>query len=106
MRRWVALAAAYLNNPTLLAARAETRATDELVAQALSGWRPTISATGEVGREWNETRVDTDAGSRTEEQTLTPRSASLNLSQPLYRGGQTVAATQQAEYLVRSQRAD
>jgi outer membrane protein len=37
-----ALAHAYANNPTLLAARAQLRATDENVPQALAGWRPTV----------------------------------------------------------------
>ena len=37
-----AMEKAYVTNPTLNAARAGQRATDELVPQALSGWRPTI----------------------------------------------------------------
>ena len=37
------LAAAYRNNPLLQAERARQRATDETIAQALSGWRPTVS---------------------------------------------------------------
>ena len=37
------LAAAYRNNPLLQAERARQRATDESIAQALSGWRPTVS---------------------------------------------------------------
>src|SRR5262249_23668205 len=41
-----ALAGAYQTNPVLQAARATLRATDELVPEALSGWRPTI--TGQV----------------------------------------------------------
>jgi outer membrane protein len=39
-----ALASAYTNNPTINAQRAALRATDEGVPQALSGYRPTISA--------------------------------------------------------------
>ena len=38
-----ALTAAYLSNPTLEAQRAAVRATDELVPQALGGWRPTVT---------------------------------------------------------------
>ena len=37
-----ALVAAYLTNPNLEAQRAALRATDELVPQALDGWRPTL----------------------------------------------------------------
>ena len=40
-----ALSLAYSNNPTLNAARAGLRATDENVPQALSAYRPTISGT-------------------------------------------------------------
>ena len=36
-----ALAMAYATNPTLEAQRAALRATDEEIAKALSGWRPT-----------------------------------------------------------------
>ena len=44
-----ALAQAYNNNPTLLAARAQLRAVDENVPQALAGWRPTVLVTGSYG---------------------------------------------------------
>jgi outer membrane protein/adhesin transport system outer membrane protein len=92
-----ALAATYTSNPTLQAARAELRATDELVPQALSGWRPTASINGELGEEWEDSNVGGD-------ETRTPRSANLNITQPLYRGGRTVAGTNQAESLVLAQR--
>ncbi|MGA7326976.1 MAG: TolC family outer membrane protein [Rhodomicrobium sp.] len=46
-----ALAAAYLYNPTLKAARAQLRATDNGVSIAKSGYRPTISATLQDGYE-------------------------------------------------------
>lgn len=92
-----ALAATYNNNPQLQSARAELRATDELVPQALSGWRPTVAINGEVGKEWEDTNVG-------DEEDLTPRAANLNVTQPVYRGGRTVAGTAQAENLVRAQR--
>ena len=41
-----ALVSAYLTNPQLEAQRAALRATDELVPQALSGWRPTVAGRG------------------------------------------------------------
>jgi outer membrane protein len=40
-----ALVKAYYNNPTLNAQRSSVRATDELVPQALSGYRPTVTGT-------------------------------------------------------------
>ena len=44
-----ALVQAYQNNPQVNAQRAALRATDENVPQALSGYRPRISATGSIG---------------------------------------------------------
>ncbi|MFM2151250.1 MAG: hypothetical protein RLZZ187_3556, partial [Pseudomonadota bacterium] len=44
-----ALALAYSNNPALQAARAQLRAVDENVPQALAGWRPTVQLGGSVG---------------------------------------------------------
>ena len=44
-----ALAAAYMNNPSLLAARAGVRATDEGVPQALANWRPDVSVSADLG---------------------------------------------------------
>src|SRR5690242_13351698 len=44
-----ALVQAYQNNPQVNAQRAALRATDENVPQALSGYRPRVSATGSIG---------------------------------------------------------
>ena len=46
-----ALARAYQGNPQLNAQRAIVRQNDEGVAQALSGYRPTLSATATVGEQ-------------------------------------------------------
>jgi TolC family type I secretion outer membrane protein len=93
-----ALAAAYNNNPALLAQRARVRESDEGVAQALSGWRPTVQFTGSAGVASSDT---TSLGTTT----LHPRTLDLNVTQPIYSGGRTVAATSQAENTVRSTRA-
>ena len=45
-----AMAAAYNGNPTLLSKRAELRATDEGVPQALSEWRPSVSMEASTGQ--------------------------------------------------------
>lgn len=97
------LSAAYNNNPTLLAARAALRATDEGVPQALSNWRPTVSVTGEAGKQRQEFSPST---ATQPSDTIDPRTLSLTVSQPLYRGGRTVAATDSAEALVLAGRQD
>ncbi len=96
-----ALALAYLNNPTLLAQRAALRATDEQVSEALAGWRPTVTATGEVGKQ----SIESSSGFFTAQETRTPETYTLSLRQPIFRGGRTVAATRRAENLVLADRA-
>jgi outer membrane protein/adhesin transport system outer membrane protein len=106
-----ALANAYAANPTLEAQRAQLRATDELVPQALSGYRPSLEATGSVGTTRQSARTSSSsaagasAASRSASGTINPRTASLSLVQPLYTGGQTEAGTRRAESLVQAQRA-
>lgn len=100
-----ALSKAYMNNPRMLAGQAALRSVDETVPQALSGWRPTVIANGDVGQEWNEAtgsaaNVSNDNGNGS----FTPRGANLEVTQPLYRGGRTVSETRQAENLVLAQR--
>jgi len=92
---------AYVNNPTLRAEQAALRATDEGLPQALSGWRPSVSLTTQYGK--NTRDSNNFLGSRVD--TLTPFNSRLTITQPLYRGGQTVAATRAAEADIRSGRA-
>ena len=92
-----ALTAAYLSNPTLKAQRASVRATDELVPQALSGWRPTATLQSSI--------QTSDIDSSAADGSLTGTSSALVLEQNLYRGGETTANTARAERLVRVERA-
>lgn len=101
-----AMAAAYNNNPTLLARRSALRATDESVAQAISGWRPTVQFNGEVGKSFIASSVESSSGTRESDQTVTPRSAAVSVSQPLYTGGRVSAAVESAEDSVLAGRAD
>jgi len=91
-----ALIAAYQGNPTLLAQRASLRATDEGVSQAVSGWRPVLSASASIGK----SSVDTSSSFFSSDQTRTPENYAMTLRQPVYQGGRTVASTGQAEHLV------
>lgn len=96
------LVSAYTTNPTLLARRAQLRATDEAVPQALSNWRPKVTLSGELARG----RYESNTSSQSREQGRTSQTASLTITQPLYRGGRTVAETRQAEANVLANRAD
>ncbi|HLO76600.1 MAG TPA: TolC family outer membrane protein [Magnetospirillum sp.] len=95
------LSSAYATNPTLQARRARLRATDEGVPQALANWRPTVTLNGDAGRG----RYESNQSQVGRETTRTPKNYSLTISQPLYRGGRTVAQTQQAEATVMAERA-
>ncbi len=94
------LAKTYDGNPTLLAARAQLRATDELIAQAISGKRPTVAAAGELGLLWRESEIITR-----DRDPSYPASGDLQISQPIYRGGSIDASIRQADNLIRAQRA-
>lgn len=95
-----ALARAYRTNPVLKAERARQRATDELVPQALSGWRPVITAQGNI--ETTTTRADTRAGKVRNDSSSA--SVSIGLSQPVFRGLKTVNGVKKAEANVESGR--
>src|SRR3954451_22029976 len=118
-----ALARAYVSNPTIESQRAQLRATDELVPQALSGYRPTVEASAnavnnnviarltpaarEAARERARTRAERErAGRGKQEVTVQSRTVDLSVTQPLYSGGRTQAETKRAEALVQSQRAN
>ncbi|HEY4135237.1 MAG TPA: TolC family outer membrane protein [Alphaproteobacteria bacterium] len=94
-----ALARAYQTNPTLLAARAALRATDEGVPQALSRWRPTIEASGDISRQQSYSNARSPASRYT-----SPRGADLSIVQPLY-DPTADAVTQRAEKDVLAARA-
>jgi TolC family type I secretion outer membrane protein len=96
-----ALATAYATNPTLEAARAQLRATDEGVPQVLSEWRPTILGTVQGGGEWERQNEPMPAS-----QDTVPRSYGVTVRQPIFDGFGTVAGTSEAENLVRAGRAD
>ncbi|MGH6893763.1 MAG: TolC family protein, partial [Dongiaceae bacterium] len=95
-----ALATAYSTNPTLEAARAELRATDEGVPQVLSEWRPTVLGSAQGGHQWDDRHKPLPL-----EQETNPRSFGVTVRQPIFDGFGTVAGTSQAENLVEAGRA-
>jgi outer membrane protein len=107
-----ALAIAYETNPQLAAQQASLRATDENVAIANGGWRPTISAGGTYA--YNQFYFNPQ--SFTDPTTGTvfgpfstvsahPVQAAVTVTQPIFRGGRTVAQIGRAKAQVRAARA-
>jgi outer membrane protein len=58
-----ALSRAYMGNPDLNQQRASVRATDENLPRALSAFRPTVTATGNMGAQFQESRADVTSSS-------------------------------------------
>jgi outer membrane protein len=88
-----ALARAYQTNPQLNAERARLRATDEGVPQALSGYRPQVTATANVGVQY----LDQTTTSGSVRGTTVPRGVGITGTQTLFNGLRTANTTRAAE---------
>jgi outer membrane protein len=86
------LADTYAGNAAIQAQRYALRGTDEHLPQALSGWRPQVSLAGSITRGPQEFVFVPD-----HDQWLTARTVALQILQPLYRGGSTMAGVAQAK---------
>ncbi len=105
-----ALALAYQNNPELAAARAELEATAEGVPAARANFLPNVTGTGTVNRTHSESEsAATDAFGQafadSQSDTTITRSVQLQVTQPLYRGGRSMAGLRQARLQTDAQRA-
>lgn len=101
-----ALALAYANNPSLQAARASLRATDESVPAAIAGWRPTIVVTGAAGPIGGHTVAPDGFGQQVSSKAYRLEGlASVTVTQPIYTGGKTSATVHKAVNTVMSTRA-
>lgn len=91
---------AYENNPELKAKQEELKSRDEQLPQAYSGWLPTITASGEYGRNKDEIRrqgrdVDTYYGDNSKQ---------LTYNQSLFNSGETLFRTSRAENVILASR--
>jgi TolC family type I secretion outer membrane protein len=92
-----ALVEAYTGNPQLEAARAQLRSVDETYAQAVSGFRPNVNGIAN----YQSVNDDGNLGHyRTDQKQLT-----LQVQQPIYSGGATVAQMDAAKRNIMAQRA-
>ena len=96
------LSTTYNSNPDLLAARALLRQTDESLAQAVANWRPRVT----LSLEYNKLEQDNYPIIRTPTfYVLNGRFTTLTVTQPIFRGGKTVADTKAAQANIQAQRA-
>jgi outer membrane protein len=106
-----ALAAAYADNPTLQSERANLRATDENVPQALAGWRPQVTVSGTAGYTQGNLTAPTSnligqSTTVTQSENRQVASVQAQITENVYSGGQTKAQTAQATDKVRAERAN
>jgi outer membrane protein len=108
-----ALILAYQNNPSLNSQRAATRAVDEGVPQALSGYRPKVTITAQGGEQSLSSTSKTGGivpGTPTTYLTQSgynaPYGAGATITQTLFNGYQTANKTRQAESQVLAARAN
>jgi outer membrane protein len=97
-----ALVRSYQNNPQLNSQRAQVRATDENVPQALSGYRPRVALTASAGFQYTDTLTNLGGGTGAfiNNGTNAPRSVGLTVTQTVFNGQQTANRTRAAESLV------
>jgi len=100
-----ALVQAYQSNPQLQSERANLRATDENVPQALANWRPTVSLSASQGYNHIDSTTEQASNSVAGSTNSLPQTYGVSITQPLYRGGRTVAQTAEALNLVQAERA-
>jgi outer membrane protein len=107
-----ALGFAYETNPQLAAQQAALRATDEGVAQANAGYRPTVNAQGSYGMQRFGFTPSTFPNPKPPPSTLTlseatahPVQGQLTVTEPIFRGGRTYAEIRRAKAQVRAGRA-
>jgi outer membrane protein len=99
-----ALALAYQNNPQINSQRAATRATDETVGVALSGYRPQVSATAQIGEQYIDNLTKGPPPLNKSVGTLATSSYGLTTKQTLFNGFQTASRTRLAEGQIFGQR--
>jgi outer membrane protein len=94
-----ALTAAYFYSPKLDAERARLRATDENVARAESGWRPTIEGSADFGRQESTSKPKSTSNGQTD-----PWGYSISVRQSVFNGFRTSNEISEAEASVRAGR--
>lgn len=94
----------YENSLTINAERAGLKATDESVARAKSGYRPSVIGQGSIGRSYTQSIYSSDLGGDKMKLNQDPNALSINLVQPVFSGLSTYNSVEAAKQQVRSAR--
>lgn len=96
----------YENSLTVNAARAGLKVTDESVSRAKSGYRPSLSGQGGIGRSHTQSIYDRQFGDTKLNQYQDPNSVSINFVQPVFSGLSTYNSVEAAKSTVKSERSN
>ena len=100
------LAYTYENSLTITAERSNLKATDETVAIAKSGYRPRLTADGNIGRSYNKYDYDNTVLDDGLKRYQNPSDISLNFTQPVFSGLSTKNTVNSAKMNVRAGRSN
>ncbi|MGI9514647.1 MAG: TolC family outer membrane protein [Anderseniella sp.] len=95
-----ALSKAYVGNPQLKADQARQRATDELVPQAKSGWRPTVTTNSDIRKSYEGRRSTVGGANAYRKSDFLDGGFQIILSQPVFDGFQSENSLREAEATV------
>ncbi len=96
----------YENSLTINAERAGLKATDESVAKAKSGYRPSVVGQGSIGRSHAQNIYDRSLGGDKVKQYQDPNSISVNFVQPVFSGFSTYNSVKAAKSQVKAARSN
>lgn len=100
------LAYTYQNSLLINAERAGLKATDESVARAKSGYRPSVIGQGSIGRSHAQSIYDNKFGGTKTKIYQDPNAVSINLVQPVFSGLTTYNSVEAAKSQVKSSRSN
>lgn len=100
-----ALVKAYQSNPQLAAERANLRATDEEVAQAIAQWRPRVSISADYSKIQSENKTDLTPSATFADRKTESWNADITATQTVFAGGRILAQRRQADAQVKAGRA-
>lgn len=94
----------YENSSTINAERTGLKATDEGVARAKSGYRPTVIGEGTIGRNYIKNEYDASSNMAMQEKYQDPTGLSISFIQPVFSGLSTYNSVEAAKQQVKSAR--
>ena len=94
----------YENSSTISAQRTGLKATDENVAKAKSGYRPSLIGSGSIGRNYIKNEYDSQSATPIQEKYQDPSTLSISFIQPVFSGLSTYNTVEATKQQVKAER--